>query len=312
MRFCVSSALTLVLRGSALRFSLLPGRYAPSFLSLRRSPSPGSPIRPGQFGYGRVPFSLPLHRPNRNARHASNATAEEGRERASGGAAAEEEEDEDGPAERRKEEGEEERGNGEEGGGGGVEDVGERPTGGSASVGESADRAADRAEPTPAARPADRAPDGHGPREAPRQDAGGPRQTDRAADRNPGRQTETQANRYRPALIPRPPPTNHERRTDRRVPPPFSSSSSSSVSRYTPRRDPPYGLPQSRPRPPQHAGPPNPDIWPLQHPGAPQDGEGGPLGGPAGGQWGPRMAPQNLKCSGPEKEHRRCSEQVSP
>ncbi|XP_062394083.1 ADAMTS-like protein 4 isoform X2 [Sardina pilchardus] len=35
-------------------------------LSYRRS-SPH--IRPGQFGYGRVPFSLPLHRPSRHTRH---------------------------------------------------------------------------------------------------------------------------------------------------------------------------------------------------------------------------------------------------
>uniref|UniRef100_A0A3B5B4U7 ADAMTS like 4 n=1 Tax=Stegastes partitus TaxID=144197 RepID=A0A3B5B4U7_9TELE len=33
-----------------------------------------SSIRPGQFGYGRVPFSLPLHRPNRQARHTANST----------------------------------------------------------------------------------------------------------------------------------------------------------------------------------------------------------------------------------------------
>ncbi|KAM7383410.1 hypothetical protein PAMP_003066 [Pampus punctatissimus] len=39
-------------------------------LSVRRS----SNIRPGQFGYGRVPFSLPLHRPNRQARHTVNGT----------------------------------------------------------------------------------------------------------------------------------------------------------------------------------------------------------------------------------------------
>ncbi|XP_029694476.1 thrombospondin type-1 domain-containing protein 4 isoform X2 [Takifugu rubripes] len=31
-------------------------------------------IRPGQFGYGRVPFSLPLHRTNRQARHTLNGT----------------------------------------------------------------------------------------------------------------------------------------------------------------------------------------------------------------------------------------------
>uniref|UniRef100_A0A8C6PH73 ADAMTS like 4 n=1 Tax=Nothobranchius furzeri TaxID=105023 RepID=A0A8C6PH73_NOTFU len=33
-----------------------------------------SSIRPGQFGYGKVPFSLPLHRTNRQARHAANGT----------------------------------------------------------------------------------------------------------------------------------------------------------------------------------------------------------------------------------------------
>uniref|UniRef100_A0A665UDY3 PLAC domain-containing protein n=1 Tax=Echeneis naucrates TaxID=173247 RepID=A0A665UDY3_ECHNA len=33
-----------------------------------------SSIRPGQFGYGRVPFSLPLHRQNRQARHTENST----------------------------------------------------------------------------------------------------------------------------------------------------------------------------------------------------------------------------------------------
>ncbi|XP_034030554.1 ADAMTS-like protein 4 isoform X2 [Thalassophryne amazonica] len=39
-------------------------------LPARRS----STIRPGQFGYGRVPFALPLHRPNRQARHTENGT----------------------------------------------------------------------------------------------------------------------------------------------------------------------------------------------------------------------------------------------
>uniref|UniRef100_H3CRK1 Uncharacterized protein n=1 Tax=Tetraodon nigroviridis TaxID=99883 RepID=H3CRK1_TETNG len=33
-----------------------------------------SSIRPGQFGYGRVPFSLPLHRTNRQARHTVNGS----------------------------------------------------------------------------------------------------------------------------------------------------------------------------------------------------------------------------------------------
>ncbi|XP_038140219.1 thrombospondin type-1 domain-containing protein 4 [Cyprinodon tularosa] len=36
-----------------------------------------SSIRPGQFGYGKVPFSLPLHRTNRQARHTANSTDED-------------------------------------------------------------------------------------------------------------------------------------------------------------------------------------------------------------------------------------------
>uniref|UniRef100_A0A3Q1C6Q7 PLAC domain-containing protein n=1 Tax=Amphiprion ocellaris TaxID=80972 RepID=A0A3Q1C6Q7_AMPOC len=54
--------------GGGARRSVSASREA---LTSRRS----SPIRPGQFGYGRVPFSLPLHRPNRQARHTANGTA---------------------------------------------------------------------------------------------------------------------------------------------------------------------------------------------------------------------------------------------
>ncbi|XP_068179009.1 thrombospondin type-1 domain-containing protein 4 [Antennarius striatus] len=43
-------------------------------VSTSREGSPARSIRPGQFGYGRVPFSLPLHRPNRQARHTANGT----------------------------------------------------------------------------------------------------------------------------------------------------------------------------------------------------------------------------------------------
>lgn len=46
---------------------------SPPFLSFSFTPRSSS-IRPGQFGYGRVPFSLPLHRPNRQARHTVNGT----------------------------------------------------------------------------------------------------------------------------------------------------------------------------------------------------------------------------------------------
>ncbi|XP_036931557.1 thrombospondin type-1 domain-containing protein 4 [Acanthopagrus latus] len=60
-----------------------PGAVRPGGGGNRRSVSPSrdgvparrsSSIRPGQFGYGRVPFSLPLHRPNRQARHTANGT----------------------------------------------------------------------------------------------------------------------------------------------------------------------------------------------------------------------------------------------
>ncbi|KAJ8287895.1 hypothetical protein COCON_G00005540 [Conger conger] len=291
--------------------------------SSRRSPSSGSLIRPGQFGYGRVPFSLPLHRPNRNARHTSshrgNGTTaapeeeEEGRERVASAADA-------GPDAERNDEGDGERelGTRAEGGGENREDAGERP-GANGNAGESATSAPDRAEPTPAARPTDSAPDRQGPRDTPRHtDPGSPRQTDRQADRNPSRRTDLQTNRYRPthtgAHANRHPQTNRGRQADRRVPPPFSPS----ASRFSPQRDPPYGLPpslpQSRPRSPQHTGPLNPDVWLLQNHGGLTEGEpeGGPLGGPAGGHWGPQTAPQNVKCSGPGKEYRRCSEQSCP
>ncbi|XP_035242182.1 ADAMTS-like protein 4 [Anguilla anguilla] len=324
--------------GGGSRRSAVTSRDA---ASSRRSASSGSPIRPGQFGYGRVPFSLPLLRPNRNARHAArrggNGTTAapepeeegpEGRERPLGadGAPAE-----SGAVRRRKEEGEGEgegeRGNGEEGrvgnreaeGGGGAEDPGEGQ-GRDGTAGEGTASPTARAEPPQAARPTDSPPDGQGARESPRQtgvsaDTGGSRQTDRQADRNPGRQAE----RYRPthggSHAPRHPQTNRDRQTDRRVPPPVPPPfSSSSVSRFSPHREPPHSLPASlplsRPRSPQHTAPPDPDVWLPQHPGG--QGEGGPQGGHAGGHWGPHVAPQHLKCRGPEKEYRRCSEQSCP
>ncbi|KAG5271102.1 hypothetical protein AALO_G00175900 [Alosa alosa] len=95
-------------------------------LSYRRS-SPH--IRPGQFGYGRVPFSLPLHRPSRHTRHTrrhGNNTATPACGVRGGGASLERgvAREERGGAERqgpqREERGEEEEtGEGEGGGGGG-------------------------------------------------------------------------------------------------------------------------------------------------------------------------------------------------
>uniref|UniRef100_A0A3B5BFW0 ADAMTS like 4 n=1 Tax=Stegastes partitus TaxID=144197 RepID=A0A3B5BFW0_9TELE len=55
--------------GGGTRRSVVTNREALNSRSFR-----SSSIRPGQFGYGRVPFSLPLHRPNRQARHTANST----------------------------------------------------------------------------------------------------------------------------------------------------------------------------------------------------------------------------------------------
>uniref|UniRef100_A0A8C2Z3I9 PLAC domain-containing protein n=1 Tax=Cyclopterus lumpus TaxID=8103 RepID=A0A8C2Z3I9_CYCLU len=52
----------------------LPGGIGGPVISPGLPARRSSAIRPGQFGYGRVPFSLPLHRPNRQARHTVNGT----------------------------------------------------------------------------------------------------------------------------------------------------------------------------------------------------------------------------------------------
>lgn len=65
--FCISVTIFLYICKS---FTLnTPCSFFSFFLTQR-----SSNIRPGQFGYGRVPFSLPLHRPNRQARHTVNGT----------------------------------------------------------------------------------------------------------------------------------------------------------------------------------------------------------------------------------------------
>lgn len=55
----------------SMPLALLPSVLLPVHFSLTHR---SSNIRPGQFGYGKVPFSLPLHRPNRQARHTDNST----------------------------------------------------------------------------------------------------------------------------------------------------------------------------------------------------------------------------------------------
>ncbi|KAK5862231.1 hypothetical protein PBY51_017649 [Eleginops maclovinus] len=232
-------------------------------LTSRRS----SAIRPGQFGYGRVPFSLPLHRQNRQARHTVNGTDVEATPGLN--------EDE---AENNKKE-EEETGSDRE------------------------DRQAGR-----------------------RQEEEGTKAL--AVEEFPTKTTTGHPHRH----VNRPPQTNTEHRRARVPPPyPFSRSSSPSLIPNRQRFDwlsvtapPPPIPPLSRPNshavappfsPPLHRSssihrdrelhpgfPPTGDVYPLQHPHIPH--MGGELGRDGG------RGAQVFRCSGPEKEYRRCFSQV--
>ncbi|XP_057196265.1 ADAMTS-like protein 4 [Triplophysa rosa] len=74
-----SSFLAASSSSSFLPYGRIPGRT--SSQGAGRSVGSGSrrsssSIRPGQFGYGRVPFSLPLHRQNRHVRHHNSTTTD--------------------------------------------------------------------------------------------------------------------------------------------------------------------------------------------------------------------------------------------
>ncbi|XP_064803633.1 thrombospondin type-1 domain-containing protein 4-like isoform X2 [Oncorhynchus masou masou] len=309
-------------------FPAPPSSYSQPAQAARRPTNPGtgraggsgsrrsSSIRPGQFGYGRVPFSLPLHRQNRQARHTEHGNATiatlvletEGQE---GTVVNIDQMDRSGEG------GEKRRGEkGREGGKNHKGNRGER---------EHERREEDRkTEGESTESPAAKAlimttiakPERNGQR-----DTDTHRQTDRqrqaAAER--GRERGRERERV-PSTLPHshrlsPFQPNHDRIIDRRAPPPLPPLPHP----YSPPLSHPYSPPRHHSSPqhrerespygfnPQlqspHPRPPQPNIYPLQHQQHPH-----PMAeGETGGQ---RLPPQNYRCSGAENEYRRCFSQV--
>ncbi|XP_012721199.2 thrombospondin type-1 domain-containing protein 4 [Fundulus heteroclitus] len=245
--------------GGGSRRSIPAGREG---LPSRRASS----VRPGQFGYGKVPFSLPLHRTQRQARHTANATDEDPEATVARGGAPSEEatERERGEVDRAEEE------NGER-------QAGEAPA----------------AEEEPA------------PTESPRQHGGRTSHSETRRSRLPPQHSFSRSsppsvfvNRHRfdwnsVTAPPPPPPQSHPRS------PGSSPLFTSPLHRPNPahaEREPHLGFgPQAAP-----AG----SVYPLRHQPS-SSHPGAEAGRHRGGE-----APRPLRCSGPEKEYRRCSSQV--
>ncbi|XP_066577130.1 ADAMTS-like protein 4 isoform X2 [Amia ocellicauda] len=236
-----------------------------------------SPIRPGQFGYGRVPFSLPLHRPHRRARHSTHVAG--GNSTLAPSAALTEE---------------------EEGGAGKAGDTGEEGEMRTESGVTSAERRGRGREVERAGEE-----EGGSRRESEGERGGGEEEEGTVeGEGRRGGETEVEerggdgAERERPASPPH---------TDHRAPPPQTP--------YTARRARPPPRPQPRPeRDPLnrfllHPSPPHsPHTWLFQPHGPPPapEREREPEDRAArGGPWMPYQPPHS--CPGKETEHRACS-----
>lgn len=227
-----------------------------------------SSIRPGQFGYGRVPFSLPLHRQNRQARHTINGT-DSAPELADENHRNEEEEvgvdEEDEDAGRR----EDEERHAEQG----PTDV---PSAGEESTA-SPRRHVARPSHTHTERERARVPPSH------------------AFSRSSSPSVPSNRHRFDWHSLNAPPPPVHSRPHSPAV---ASSPFSSPLHRPVLRDREPH--PSFNPQ-----APPPGNVYPLQQPHVSHLGvQSGRDGGGGGG------APRVYRCSGPEKEYRRCFSQV--
>lgn len=236
-----------------------------------------SAIRPGQFGYGRVPFSLPLHRPNRQARHTINGTDAETPTGVSEDDVDRTEEEvtgsdgEDSEAGRRDEE--------EEGTEGPAAE--EFPT--TTTTTGNPHRRVDRPPQTNTehVRARERAPPSH----------------PFSRSSSPSYLSSRHRFDWHSVTAPPPPVPPLSRPNSPAVSSPFSPPLHRSSPVHRERELHPGFSPHA-----PHAPPPG-DIYPLQHPHLPHLGvEPGRDGG--------RGAPQVYRCPGPEKEYRRCFSQV--
>lgn len=116
------------------------------------------------------------------------------------------------------------------------------------------------------------------------------------------------------------PHPSRKRQPERQAPSPNSHPAPPPFWQPVPHRESLYSfappLPPTRPLQLPPSLPSNPNIWllPPQQPGKEPEGGGEAASElrPAGGRWRPSgPPPRNFKCSGPEKEYRRCSSQVN-
>ncbi|XP_051999919.1 ADAMTS-like protein 4 isoform X2 [Xyrauchen texanus] len=227
-----------------------------------------SSIRPGQFGYGRVPFSLPLHRQNRHVRHTHrhNSTTTDSLDAVDVNSNLHEDKTE-GDVEKSQTEAAKFN-----------KELKEKRK-----FKEMEIEAVTMATDTERSDIADEGPS----------DSETPRQAERTREGERIALSQSLTQRQSQSLEAR------DSRTSRQVPHSYTHT----IHRAnTPRDPPPYSLPLPLLQTPTN---PNPEPWVLQNGSQPPRNE-------AERGWTPPATPRNYRCSGKDKEYRRCSLQACP